>query len=69
MKKLLFLAGLASGFVLAQNWKGLTKEGIKIGIQAGRKIREVSQQALDDIEDVTAEAMVELSQQEQEAKE
>jgi len=64
MKKILFLAGLVSGVVLAQNWRVLTKEGIKAGIRTGRKLREISQQAIDDIEDVTAEAIDELSEQE-----
>lgn len=65
MKKRTFFAGLvglASGVVLAQNWKMLTKESIKFGILAGIKVREISQQAMEDIEDLTAEAAQEISQ-------
>ena len=65
MKKLAFLAGFASGCFLALNWKTVTKQGIKAGVKAGRKVREVSRQALDDIEDVAAEAMDELAREEQ----
>ncbi len=67
-KRTLFagLVGLASGVVLAQNWKTLAKEGIKFGILAGQKVREISQQAMEDIEDLTAEATQELSQRDAE---
>jgi len=66
MKKRTFfagLAGLASGVLLANNWRVLTKEGIKLGIRASYKVRELSQQAMEDIGDLTAEANQELSQQ------
>jgi hypothetical protein len=68
-KKALFLAGLFSGIVISKNWRILSKEGIKAGVRAGRKVREFSQRALEDVEDVTAEAMEELGkeQQQQEA--
>lgn len=65
-KKTLFFAGLFSGVVIAQNWRIISKEGIKIGIRAGRKVREFSQQAMEDLEDVTAEAIEELAVKEQE---
>ena len=65
-KTTLFVGGLASGLVLSQTWKVLTKEGIKLGIKAGRKVREVSQQALEDIGDLTAEATEELHKEEEE---
>lgn len=55
------LAGLASGILLAQNWRLLTKEGIKLGLRASVKVREVSQQAVEDFGDLTAEATQELS--------
>ncbi len=55
------LVGLASGVVLAQNWRVLTKEGIKLGIKTGIKVRELSQQAMEDIGDLTAEAAQEIS--------
>lgn len=57
------LAGLASGVFLANNWRVVTKEGIKLGIRTGQKVRELSQQAMEDLGDLTAEANQELSQQ------
>jgi hypothetical protein len=66
MKKRTFfagLAGLASGILLANNWRTLTKEGIKLGIRTSVKVRELSQQAMEDIGDLTAEATQEISQQ------
>jgi hypothetical protein len=65
-KTTLFVGGLASGLVLSQTWKVLTKQGIKLGIKAGRKVKEVSQQALEDIGDLTAEATEELHKEEEE---
>jgi hypothetical protein len=65
-KAMFFLAGLASGIVLTKHWRPLAKGGIKAGIRAGRKVKEVSQQAVEDIEDVTAEALEELSEEERE---
>ena len=66
MKKTTFFVGVLSGVVLARTWKVLAKEGIKTGIKAGRKFREISQQAMEDIEDLTAEAAQELSQRDAE---
>jgi hypothetical protein len=63
MKKKSFFLGLVSGVVLAYHWRTITKEGIKVGIQAGRKVREISQQAMEDIEDLAAEATHEVSEQ------
>lgn len=71
MKKRTFFAGLvglASGVYLAQHWRELTKEGIKLGIRTGLKVREISQQAMEDIEDLTAEAAQELSQRDSEGE-
>jgi hypothetical protein len=59
-----FFVGIVSGVVLAKTWRPLTKKGIKAGIRAGRKIREVSQQAMEDVGDLTAEATEELIQEE-----
>lgn len=68
-KKKLFLgglvAGVASGVVLSQTWKLLMKQGIKAGILAGRKIREVSQQTMEDVEDIAAEAAQEVAEYDQ----
>ncbi len=61
MKKKTFFLGLISGLVLSRTWRVLTKEGIKFGIQAGRKVREISQQAMEDIEDIAAEATEEVA--------
>jgi hypothetical protein len=60
------LLGLASGVLLAQNWRFLTKESIKFGMRASLKVREVSQQAMEDFGDLTAEATEELSGNERE---
>lgn len=69
MKKrtlLVGLAGLASGVLLAQHWRPLTKEGIKLGLKAKSKFQEVSQQAMEDFSDLTAEANQELSEHDRE---
>jgi hypothetical protein len=63
MKKTTYILGLASGVALACSWRFLTKEGIKAGVRAGRKLKEVSQMAMDDLEDVSAEAFSELGDQ------
>lgn len=61
MKKgALFACGLVAGMVLSHTWRDLTKAGIKLGIRAGNKAREFSQQALEDLGDIAAEATDEL---------
>jgi UTP-glucose-1-phosphate uridylyltransferase len=60
------LAGLASGVVLANNWRVIVKEGIKLGLKASVMVKEVSQQAIEDIGDLTAEATQELSESDRE---
>ena len=67
MKKVMFLAGLVSGAVLAQNWRVLAKGGIKVGYQTGRWLSETTQQAMEDLADMRAEVLEELSSQEPEA--
>jgi len=64
MKKMIFFAGVVAGVAVAKNWRGLTKSGIKVGIRAGLKLKEFSQQAAEDIEDIAAEAIEELAEQE-----
>jgi len=59
-KSTLFAGGLVSGLILSQTWRPLTKAGIKLGIRAGHKAREFSQQALEDIGDLAAEATDEM---------
>lgn len=63
MKKRTFFVGLLSGVVLSQTWKPLTKTGIKLGMLVGYKAREISQQALEDIGDMAAEAREEVRSQ------
>ncbi|MDX6528661.1 MAG: hypothetical protein QOH41_951 [Blastocatellia bacterium] len=65
MKKTTYLVGLASGLVLAHSWKFLVKEGIKAGVRAGREVKKVSDQVLEDLEDASAEAFDELQDKEQ----
>ena len=66
MKKVtLFAGGLLSGLILSQFWKPLTKAGIKLGVRTGHKAREISEQALEDFEDLRAEAMEELRAEEE----
>jgi hypothetical protein len=59
-KSALFAWGLMAGVVLTQNWRSLTKAGIKLGIRAGNKARDFSHQALEDLGDIAAEATDEL---------
>jgi hypothetical protein len=63
MKKSTFFIGVFAGVVLARTWRVLAKEGIKFGILAGHNLRELSQQALEDIQDLAAEAAEEASEQ------
>ena len=66
MKKSTFFVGLVVGVIVGKNWRPIAKTGIKAGIRAGRKVRELSQQAMEDLGDVTAEAVEEVSEQDQE---
>lgn len=68
MKKKAFFFGVLSGVALAYHWRVLTKEGIKLGIRAGMKVQEISQQAMEDIQDIAAEATEEVSTQHQTGK-
>jgi hypothetical protein len=61
-----FLSGAVSLLVLSQAWKPLTKEGVKAGTKGWRKLREISQKAMEDLQDAVAEANEELSQEERE---
>lgn len=67
MKKVFFVGGLVSGVVLANYWRTVAKEGIKLGIQAGSKFGEIAQKAREELEDVTAEVAEELSKKPQPA--
>ena len=60
------LVGLAAGVFLTQNWRVITKESIKFGLRTAEKVKEVSQQAMEDFGDLTAEANEELSGSERE---
>lgn len=65
MKKSTYLLGLASGLVLASSWKILVKEGIKAGVLAGRQVKKISEQVMEDLDDARAEAFDELQEQEE----
>jgi hypothetical protein len=69
MKKTTYMLGLASGVVLALNWKLLVKEGIKAGVKVGREVKRVSAETLEDLEDAKAEAMHDLAQEQKAARE
>lgn len=64
MKKSTYIVGVASGLVLAHSWKFLVKEGIKAGVRAGRQIKKVSDQVMEELEDASAEAFDEMQEQE-----
>jgi hypothetical protein len=61
MKKTTYLLGLISGAAIAFNWRTIVKEGVKAGVKAGREIKKVSAQTLEDIQDAKAEAMDDLA--------
>jgi len=67
MKKTTYVLGLASGALLALNWRFLLKEGVKVGVKAGREIKKVSAQTLEDIQDASAEALQDLAAEEKSA--
>jgi hypothetical protein len=67
MKKTTYLLGLASGVVLALNWRPLLKESIKVGVKVGREVKRVSAETLEDIEDAKAEAMHDLEEEKKNA--
>jgi len=65
MNKAAYIFGVATGVILACSWKLIVREGVKAGVRAGRAIRTVSDQAVEDLEDASAEAMDELAWEEQ----
>jgi hypothetical protein len=69
MKKTTYILGLASGVVLALNWKVLLKGTIKVGVKVGREVKRVSAETLEDLEDAKAEAMHDLAEEEKNARE
>ncbi len=64
-----FFAGIVAGAVFAPGWRTAARKGIKAGIKGGRKIREFSQQAMEDLEDVAAEAANELAEEDRKEEE
>jgi hypothetical protein len=68
MNKAVYVFGIATGVILACSWKFIVREGVKAGVQAGRAIRTVADQAVEDLEDASAEAMDELAREEQREK-
>ncbi|ACO32107.1 hypothetical protein [Acidobacterium capsulatum] len=67
MKKSSYLLGLASGVVAAAYWRTILKEGIKGGVRAGRVVQRVSAQAIEEMQDASAEAWSEIEQQDHKA--
>lgn len=65
MKKTIYLLGVASGVVATTSWRFLFKESVKVGVRASRVVRQVSAQAMEEMQDASAEALDELSRQEQ----
>ena len=61
-----FLAGLFVGWYLAESWRPLLKGGIKLGVQAGEKLKELSQKAAEEFEDISAEVSESLASEGQE---
>jgi hypothetical protein len=61
MKKTTYVLGIASGALLALNWRFLLKEGVKAGVKVGREVKKVSAQTLEDIQDASAEALQDLA--------
>lgn len=55
-----FVIGAVAGALVATRWRELLKGTVKAGIQAGDKLREVSQKAREELEDVAAEVDEEL---------
>ncbi len=68
MKKTTYLFGVASGVAMASAWRFLFKESVKAGVRAGRVIRRVSAQAMEEMEDANAEALDELAQQDRKSE-
>lgn len=62
---LIFVVGLAAGVAVRHRWRKLAKESIKAGVRATRAIREVSEEAMEELEDIAAEAMAEVDADEQ----
>lgn len=58
--KVLFAVGFLSGAFLVHQWRPATKATIKAGIKAGRKLKDLSEQAIEELEDMAAEATEEL---------
>jgi len=69
MKKTTYVLGLASGVMLALNWKFFVKEGVKVSVKVGREVKKVSSQALEDLQDAKAEALQDLAEEERTARE
>ena len=61
-KKTVFLiGGFLLGVGVSKYWREITKQGIKVGMQAAQKFDELSQVAREELADVTAEAQSELA--------
>ncbi|HEX7828884.1 MAG TPA: hypothetical protein VF787_04485 [Thermoanaerobaculia bacterium] len=69
IRLVIFGVGLIAGAAMKHKWRSIAKEGIKTGVRASRKIREISEEAMEELEDVAADAMAELDAEEQHAAE
>jgi hypothetical protein len=68
MKKTTYVLGIASGVALALSWRFLLKEGVKAGVKVGREVKKVTAKTLEDIQDVKAEALQEVADQDKAAQ-
>ncbi len=54
----LLVVGLLA-YAVANSWRDIAKGGIRLGVRTGRRLAELSEKAVSDIEDLTAEAVAE----------
>lgn len=69
MKKSSYVLGVASGVVAAAYWRTILKEGIKGGVRAGRVVQRISAQAIEEMQDASAEALSEIEHQDRKTAE
>lgn len=68
MKRVLLLAAAASAVILIDNWKDIAKEGMKVGLRAGRRLNELSARLIEDLEDLAAAASAEVAAEDEAGK-
>ena len=57
-----FGLGVLAGVVVCKKWEPLAKAGVKAGIRAGRSIKKISDEVVEDLQDYAAEAEHELAE-------